>query len=65
VEVRAKAVLEIVENNPPEEVRPTDVRRMIKTVKPNKACRFEGIPNECLWHFPKRPLVYFTHLFNH
>jgi hypothetical protein len=26
---------------------------------------FYGIPDECLWHLPARPLVHLTHLFNH
>jgi hypothetical protein len=26
---------------------------------------FGGIPNECLRHLPRRPLVHLTHLFNH
>jgi hypothetical protein len=29
-----------------------------------KDCGIDGIPNECLWHLPKRPLVHLTHLFN-
>jgi hypothetical protein len=34
-------------------------------LKLKKACGFDGIPNECIWHLPKRPLVHLTHLFNH
>jgi hypothetical protein len=30
-----------------------------------KACGIDGIPNECLRHRPRRPLVNLTHLFNH
>jgi hypothetical protein len=30
-----------------------------------KACGIDGIPNECLRHLPRRPLVHITHLFNH
>jgi hypothetical protein len=29
------------------------------------ACGFDGIPNECLRHLPRRPLVHLLHLFNH
>jgi hypothetical protein len=34
-------------------------------LKLGKACGFNGIPNECLWHFPRRPLVHLIYLFNH
>jgi hypothetical protein len=30
-----------------------------------KACGIDGIPNECLRHLPRRPLVHLTHFFNH
>jgi hypothetical protein len=30
-----------------------------------KACGIYDIPNECLRHLPRRPLVYSTHLFKH
>jgi hypothetical protein len=30
-----------------------------------KACGIDGIPNECLRHLPRRPLVHLTHLINH
>jgi hypothetical protein len=30
-----------------------------------KACGIDGIPNECLRHLPRKPLVHLTHLFNH
>jgi hypothetical protein len=29
-----------------------------------KACGIDDIPNECLGHLPRRPLVYLTHLIN-
>jgi hypothetical protein len=34
-------------------------------LKLRKACGIDGIPNECLSHLPRRPLVHLTHLFNH
>jgi hypothetical protein len=34
-------------------------------LKLRKACGLNGIPNECLRHLPRRPLVHLTHLFNH
>jgi hypothetical protein len=30
-----------------------------------KACGIDGIPNECLRHLPRRPLVHLAHLINH
>jgi hypothetical protein len=30
-----------------------------------KACGIDGIPNECLRHLPRRPLVHLTHLIIH
>jgi hypothetical protein len=30
-----------------------------------KACGLDGIPNKCIRHLPRRPLVHLTHLFNH
>jgi hypothetical protein len=34
-------------------------------MKLRNACGIDGIPNECLRHLPRRPLVHLTHLFNH
>jgi hypothetical protein len=33
-------------------------------LKLRRACGLDGIPKECLWHFP-RPLVHLTHLLSH
>jgi hypothetical protein len=49
----------------PERVRPCDLQKLIYSLKMRKACRLDGIPNECLRHLPRRPLVHLTHLFNH
>jgi hypothetical protein len=65
VELRVQALLEAVENNPPKRVRPCDIRKLIKSLKLRKACGMDGIPNECLRHNPRRPLVHLTHLINH
>jgi hypothetical protein len=46
-------------------VRPCDVQKLAKTLKLRKACGIDGIPNECLRHLPRKPLVHLTHLFNH
>jgi hypothetical protein len=65
VEARVQALLETVDNISPERGTPCDVQKIIKTLKLNKACRIDGIPNECLMHLPRRPLLHLTHLFNH
>jgi hypothetical protein len=65
VEAEVQALLETVDKNPPQRIRPCDVQKLIKTLKLRKACGIDGIPNECLRHLPRPPLVHFTHLFNH
>jgi hypothetical protein len=42
----------------------TAVNWVTKTVRPMTRSKALA-PNECLRHFPRRPLVHFTHLFNH
>jgi hypothetical protein len=59
------ALLETVGDTPLEKVRPCDIQKLINLLKLRKACRIDGIPNECLRHLPRRPLVHLTHLFNH
>jgi hypothetical protein len=41
------------------------LKKLIKSLKLKKSCGIDGIPNECLKHLPRRPLVHLTHLFNH
>jgi hypothetical protein len=65
VEAKVQALLETVNKNPPQRIRPCDVQKLIKSLKLRKACGIDGIPNECLMHLPRRPLVHLTHLFNH
>jgi hypothetical protein len=50
---------------PPEKIRPSDLKKLINSLKLKKACGIDGIPNECLRHLPRRPLVHLTHLYNH
>jgi hypothetical protein len=60
--VEVQALLQAVDNNPPpERIRPCDVQKLINSVKFGKACGIDGIPNECLRHLPRRPLVHLTH----
>jgi hypothetical protein len=65
VEARVQALFETVDNSPPESVRPCDLQKLINSLKLRKACGIDGIPNECLRHLPRRPLVHLTHLINH
>jgi hypothetical protein len=34
-------------------------------MKLKEVCGIDGIPNECLRHLPRRPLVHLAHLINH
>jgi hypothetical protein len=56
VEARVQALLEAVDNNPLERIRSCDIQKLINSLKLRKACRIDGIPNECLRHFPRRPI---------
>jgi hypothetical protein len=48
-----------------EGMRPCDLQNILNSLKLKKACGIYGIPNECLRHLPRRPLIYLTHLINH
>jgi hypothetical protein len=65
VEARVQALLEAVDSDFPEIIRPCDLQKLLNTLKLKKACGIDCIPNECLRHLPKRPLVHLTHLINH
>jgi hypothetical protein len=65
VEVRVQALLTSVHNKPLGKLGPCDIQKLVKSLKLRKACGLDGIPNECLRHLPRRPLVHLTHLFNH
>jgi hypothetical protein len=41
-----------------------DVLKIINSLKLRKAWGTHGIPNDCLRHLSKRPMVHLTHLFN-
>jgi hypothetical protein len=64
MEARVQALREAVDRNHPERIRPCDVQKSIHSLKLRKACRIDGIPNECHRHLPRRPLVHLTHLIN-
>jgi hypothetical protein len=65
VEGTVQALLETVDNIPPERVRPCDSQNLINSLKLRKACGIDGTLNECLRHLPRRSFVYLTHLINH
>jgi hypothetical protein len=54
-----QALLASVDNTPLEKVRSCEMLKL------RKVCELDGIPNKCLRHLPRRPLVHLTHLFNH
>jgi hypothetical protein len=60
VEAKVQALLETVDKKPHQKVRPCDVKKLTKSLKMRKACGIGGIPNECLRHFPRRPLLHLT-----
>jgi hypothetical protein len=62
VEARVRTLLEAVENNSPERIRPCDLQKLVNSLKLRKACGTDGISNECLRQLPRRPLVHLTHL---
>jgi hypothetical protein len=65
MEARVQALLEAADNNPPERIRPCDLQKLLNSLKLKKSCGIDGIPNECLGHLSRRPLVHLTHLINH
>jgi hypothetical protein len=65
VEARVQALFEAAGNHPPERIRPCDLQILINSLKLRKACEIDGLPNECLIHLPRRPLVHLTNLINH
>jgi hypothetical protein len=64
VEARVQA-LQAVDSDPPERIRPCDLQKLLNSLKLKKVCGTDGIPNECLRHLPRRPLVHLIHLIDH
>jgi hypothetical protein len=65
VEAKVQALMESVDNSHRQRIRPCDIQIIINTLKLRMACGIDGIPNACLRHLPRRPLVHLTHLFIH
>jgi hypothetical protein len=50
---------------PPQDInsdirKPCDLQKLINSLKLKKSCGIDGIPNECLRHLPRKPLVHLT-----
>jgi hypothetical protein len=65
VEATVQALLATVDEGTSVKFRPCDVSKEIQYLKLGTACCLNGIPNKCLRHLPRRPIVHSTHLFNH
>jgi hypothetical protein len=65
VETRVQALLEAIENEPPEKIRPCDLVKLIQSLTLRKTRGIDGIPNECLKHLPRPSLAHLTKLINH
>jgi hypothetical protein len=61
--VQVEALLAIVHEDIPLNFRTCDLSKEIRvqSLKLGKARGFEGIPNECIRHLPRRPLLNITH----
>jgi hypothetical protein len=53
VEARVDALLNAVDDSPPQKLRPCDLKELINSLKLRKACGIDGIPNECLRYLPR------------
>jgi hypothetical protein len=45
--------------------QPCDISKETQSSNSGKAYGFDGIPNKCLRHLPRRTLAHLIHLFNH
>jgi hypothetical protein len=57
VEARVQALLEAVNNKPPERIRPCELQKLINSLKLRNSRGIDGVPNKCLRQLPRRPLV--------
>jgi hypothetical protein len=65
VEAQVKALLATVDEDILVNFRLCDVSNKIQSSKLGKDRGFDGIPNEYLQHFLRRPLLHLRYLFNH
>jgi hypothetical protein len=60
VEAKIQALHESVDDNAPNQIKPSDTLKLIKLLKKEKACGIDGIPNKCLRHLPRRTFSAFN-----
>jgi hypothetical protein len=65
IETAVQALLASVDSTPLGKVRTCGIHDLGNSMKLRKACGLDAIPNECLRHLPRRPLVHLSYLFNH
>jgi hypothetical protein len=58
VEASVQTLHEPVDSKTPQRIRPRVLQKLINFSKLRKACGIDGIPNECLRHLPRRPLIH-------
>jgi hypothetical protein len=63
VETKVQALLAAVDK-PPERIRPSDLQKLIDSLKLKKVCGIDCISNECLRHLPRRPMFHLKQLIN-
>jgi hypothetical protein len=56
VETGVQAVLTSVYDTLLRKVKPRDTHKLANSLKLRNACGLDGIPNESLWDFPRKPL---------
>jgi hypothetical protein len=57
---RAEAQLAAVSEDFHVNFQPCDILKEVQSLKLRKVCGFDGIPDKCLRHLPRRPLVHLT-----
>jgi hypothetical protein len=65
VRTTVQALLASLDGTTLGKVRPCDIHKLANSLKLRKGCELAGIPDECLRHLPRRPVVHLTHLFDH
>jgi hypothetical protein len=63
VETKVQALATSVVGFPLGKVRPCDKHKLVNLFQLRKACGLDGIPDECLRHLQRRPLVHLTHIY--
>jgi hypothetical protein len=61
VKTTVQALLESADDTLLGKARSCDINKLANSLKLGKSCGLDSIPNECLRHLPRRPLVHLTH----